>query len=113
MREVGHGMWVEWVALLSKRELTEGMASLESEGFWRVGDELVRRWEEVDVQVESESGEVRSDRVPVPSCAMPHTFSILFNACSAVHQVCISPSTFSALLLVILSLYARSLQKFI
>mmetsp|Transcript_11011 Transcript_11011/g.26985 ORF Transcript_11011/g.26985 Transcript_11011/m.26985 type:complete len:924 (+) Transcript_11011:137-2908(+) len=87
VRDAGHGMWVDWVALNGKKELLEGLKALEAEGFWQSGDELIRRWEEVDVSMESESGEVRSDRLPVPASALPHTFTMLFKACSQVLHV--------------------------
>ncbi len=58
VQAMGHGMWVEWISQAAKKELTEGIKSLEKEAFWRGSDELARRWEEVDVPLESENGEV-------------------------------------------------------
>jgi hypothetical protein len=58
VQKMGHGMWIEWISQTAKKELEDGIKSLEKEAFWRGSDELARRWEEVDVPLESETGEV-------------------------------------------------------
>lgn len=61
--------------------------SLEGEAFWKSGEDIVKRWEEVETQLEVEDGGFRQDRVCVPAVALPHTFLFLYNACSAAQDI--------------------------
>ncbi|EKX51116.1 component of oligomeric golgi complex 1 [Guillardia theta CCMP2712] len=95
---LGHGLWIEWIVAnactkfgLALQEVCGG--DLDSVG---AGDavlqaprskipglpllrDLKRMWEEVEISVETEGGETKTEKVAVPSSVLPHTFALLMD----------------------------------
>ena len=51
------------------------------------GNNLKRAWDEVAVEVETETGESKEEKMLVPSAVLPHTLCLLLDTASAVHDV--------------------------
>ena len=55
----GHSIWVSSVAQRGATALHDGLKALECEPFWKSGQDLIKRWEEVDSQLTAEDGSIR------------------------------------------------------
>jgi hypothetical protein len=78
----GFSVWVRWTAFHVCGRFETAVRGL--------GDVVVnptRLWEEMQVQVETEGGEVRNERVRVPSVMLPHAYALILDACVAIQRV--------------------------
>jgi hypothetical protein len=60
----GHSIWVSSVAQRGATALRDGFKGLEGEPFWKSGQDLIKRWEEVDSQLTAEDGSIRCLNLP-------------------------------------------------
>ena len=70
----------------------------------QMGEEVKRAWEAVEVPVESESGETKTESLSVPCALLPHSLCLLLDAVSAIHDVQTPPLALQVLLLLLLLL---------
>mmetsp|Transcript_4449 Transcript_4449/g.16234 ORF Transcript_4449/g.16234 Transcript_4449/m.16234 type:complete len:1014 (-) Transcript_4449:354-3395(-) len=125
---LGHGLWIEWIVAnactkfgLALQEVCGG--DLDSVG---AGDavlqaprskipglpllrDLKRMWEEVEISVETEGGETKTEKVAVPSSVLPHTFALLMDVSVAVQEVQSPPLSMTTLR----SLVSSVLKEFV
>lgn len=78
----GYGIWTDALVANARAKLGVSLRALK-----QGGDDIKRTWEEVEVTVETESGENKSEKLAVPSALLPHSLSVLLDTASAIHNV--------------------------
>jgi len=84
---VGHGTWVEWVALHTSRQFEGALYELVSRSKGQLKHDIKKFWEEQEVSIETETGDIKTDKVMIPSALMTHTYNLLFSSSVAIHEV--------------------------
>jgi hypothetical protein len=78
----GYAIWSSALVGRGRDKLGKALRELR-----QLGDDAKRAWETVEVPVESESGENKTEKLAVPCALLPHSLSLLLDAVSAIHDV--------------------------
>ena len=78
----GYDIWSQFVVERGSEQLAVALRALKASA-----SNLKRAWDEVAVEVETETGETKEEKMQVPSAVLPHTLCLLLETASAVHDV--------------------------
>jgi hypothetical protein len=78
----GYAIWASALVGRGRDKLGKALREMR-----QLGDDAKRAWETVEVPVESESGENKTEKLAVPCALLPHSLCLLLDAVSAIHDV--------------------------